>query len=444
MKNKGFTLIELLAVIIIIGVIAVITIPKIKDSLESSKKNVAQTSAYGYKKAINEYILNQELSKSKIKLDGIYNINNEGILYNEETEYNFDNEGKKPKNGVLIYSQNELVSGCLTIDKYKVNFQNGEVVNTEKGACQYERILTRPERIPQYASAYIEEVEDLNITESGIYSVSSLNSQMNYSEELPTAGWVSIVYDEANGNWVWKYSIKYRDGEVITYNGTSQSSSTQLASEPDVVLIAGTNAKTAGEEIAIGTEHFYIMENTGTKIIALAKANLNVGTYKNANLTEGIQGEVGINYNVIFSATDFWRNYEATSSPYVKLEYRIGNTTYANIYDPENYGGAPGENNYSVAYYVVDYVDYLNEEHSSLNITGRLLTKNEYASYKTNYQSILESQKFWLGVGSVNKVGSSFVANIQRADNASVAFTTNTNSTNPGVRPVIEINVSNI
>ncbi len=441
MKNKGFTLIELLAVIIIIGVIAVITIPKIADSLETSKKNVAQTSAYGYKKAINEYILNQELSKSKIKLDGIYNINNEGNLYNEETEYSFDNEGKKPKNGVLVYSQNELVSGCLTIDKYKVNFQNGEVVNTEKGSCQYERILTRPERIPQYASAYIEEVEDLNITESGIYSVSSLNSQMNYSEELPTAGWVSIVYDEANGNWVWKYSIKYRDGEVITYNGTSQSSSTQLASEPDVVLIAGTDAKTAGDEIAIGTEHFYIMENTGTKIIALAKANLNIGNGKNNNLPEGIQGEVGKKYGTYFSETAYWVNFEATASPYVLQQYRIGNTALADIYDPINYAGEPGTSNYSIAYYVVNYINYLNTNYSSLNITARLLTKDEYAAYKTNYQSRLESQRFWLGTGYASKSNDVVKGYVYTKDNSS---TVGKSQTTYGTRPVIEINISNI
>lgn len=442
MKNKGFTLIELLAVIIIIGVIAVITIPKIADSLETAKKNVAQTSAYGYKKTINELILNKELEKNKIKLQGEYNINDDGNIYNENTEYTIDNKGKKPKNGVLIYDQNELVSGCLTIDKYRVTFENGEVISTEKGTCEYDKILTRIEKLPQQTDDYIVAVEDADINESGIYSVSELNNLITYEGELPTNGWVSLVYDEINGNWVWKYSIKYRENEVISYDGTNQTSSSQLASEPDLTLIAGTNAKTAGDEIAIGTEHFYIMENTGTKIIALAKANLNVGANKNTNLTEGIQGEAGQRYAVKFVDTEFWINPEATASPYVLPEYRIGTTgSTANVYDPINYAGEPGTSNYSIAYYVVNYINYLNTNYSSLNVTGRLLTKNEYAAYKTNYQSRLESQNFWLGTGYGAK-SNNVVKGYVYTQNASSM--PGTSQSSYGVRPVIEINTSNI
>ena len=48
MKNKGFTLIELLAVIIVLGLIAIITVPKINDQIEQSKKNLSKTSAASY------------------------------------------------------------------------------------------------------------------------------------------------------------------------------------------------------------------------------------------------------------------------------------------------------------------------------------------------------------------------------------------------------------
>ena len=39
MNEKGFTLVELLAVIIILGVLAIITVPMIMGNVEESKKN---------------------------------------------------------------------------------------------------------------------------------------------------------------------------------------------------------------------------------------------------------------------------------------------------------------------------------------------------------------------------------------------------------------------
>ena len=53
MKKKGFTLIELLAVIVIISIILVITVPKILNVIENSQKQASIDSAYGYIKSIN-------------------------------------------------------------------------------------------------------------------------------------------------------------------------------------------------------------------------------------------------------------------------------------------------------------------------------------------------------------------------------------------------------
>ena len=204
MNKKAFTLIELLAVIIIIGVIAIITIPKVKDSLENSKKNIVKASAYGYKKAINQYILEQEMNKNKVKLQGTYNIDNNGNLYNESIEYSVSNDGKKPKSGVLVYNQNELVSGCITIDKYKITFQNGEVISAEKGTCEYDRMSTptelqRQEDIKMLAASYITSLQQSEYEGSGIVELSNVRSYVNYNMEPPSSGWISLLYNEING-----------------------------------------------------------------------------------------------------------------------------------------------------------------------------------------------------------------------------------------------------
>lgn len=443
MNKKAFTLVELLAVIIIIGVISVITIPKIQQTLEKTKKDIVKTSANGYIRTIEEYLLNEKMNLKKTNLNGTYNINSDGVLYNSDQEYNIQIKGKKPINGTLTYNKNELVSGCLTIDKYKVMFERGELNNIIKGTCNYAKLPTRDEVLPTLASEYIESIESLELTQSGIYSVPTLNNQTSYANEKPSDGWVSIVYDATNGNWAWKYSLKYRENEVVSYNSANQTKSTQLMQQPEVVLIAGTNAKTAGDEIAISNEHFYILENTGTKIIALAKSNLNVGYYKSTNLTEGIQGEANTAYGVPFSRIEYWINTEATESPYVLSQYRYNNYDMGNVYDPDNYAGEPGENDYSLAYYILNYVDYLNGQHPSLNVTGRLLKQDEYATYKVNYQTILELQQFWLGTATTTILNNARRGLIYTKDLSSTTFSYSERNAYHGVRPVIEISTSN-
>ncbi len=64
MRKKGFTLIELLAVIIILGVIALITTPIVMSSINDAKKNSFKNSAYGVIKSIN--LKTMALSRKKI------------------------------------------------------------------------------------------------------------------------------------------------------------------------------------------------------------------------------------------------------------------------------------------------------------------------------------------------------------------------------------------
>jgi len=135
MKNKGFTLVELLAVIVILGIIAVITIPKINEQVESSKSKAVKSSALSYKKTIDEYILHKQMNKDEITLNGTYTVTNQGKLTQNTTTINITFDGEKPKGGSLTYSNNELVEGCITMNKYKVEFENGEFKSIIKGSC---------------------------------------------------------------------------------------------------------------------------------------------------------------------------------------------------------------------------------------------------------------------------------------------------------------------
>ena len=105
-KNKGFTLIELISVIILMGVIALITVPIIKDTIESAREKNFKNSALGLIEAANEYYLNSKLTGD----------------YFEETEF-------KVNNGKMVSGDKELsFNGKVPVgDSYVKIKANGDV-----------------------------------------------------------------------------------------------------------------------------------------------------------------------------------------------------------------------------------------------------------------------------------------------------------------------------
>ena len=105
-KSKGFTLIELISVIILMGVIALITVPIIKDTIESSREKNFKNSALGLIEAANEYYLSSKLN---------------GELF-EEIEF-------KVNNGKMVSGDKELsFNGKVPVgDSYVKIKSNGDI-----------------------------------------------------------------------------------------------------------------------------------------------------------------------------------------------------------------------------------------------------------------------------------------------------------------------------
>ena len=57
MKNKGFTLVELLGVIVLLGILGVVIIPKVGDSITNSKETAYITQEEQIKKAANDFLV---------------------------------------------------------------------------------------------------------------------------------------------------------------------------------------------------------------------------------------------------------------------------------------------------------------------------------------------------------------------------------------------------
>ena len=137
MKNmkKGFTLIELLAIIVILAVIAVITVPIILNIIENAKKGAATNSALGYKDAIQKYYASKLFDDNGFKLQGEFDIDNNGAISNDLENHPIAFSGTIPSGGYATIENGKLISGCVQINEYAVRFENGAVSTTKKENC---------------------------------------------------------------------------------------------------------------------------------------------------------------------------------------------------------------------------------------------------------------------------------------------------------------------
>lgn len=232
-KKKGFTLIELLAIIVILAIIAVITVPIILNIVDNAKEKAAVDSAYGYKDSIANSYLSSLLNDSDQVLNGTYTISN-GNLNGNSIPFS----GTAPTNGSLTYQNNKLVSGCLTIDGYKVQFQNGKF-EASKGECSgiQETVLYY-----SYDSVY-----------DGDYQTSKVPE--------PDSSWTFYVKETVQAG-VNSYAMRYTFEEQIQQGG---SFDTQSECEALMSTIIPTEYWEALEASCVEIEGKTIVETCGVE-----------------------------------------------------------------------------------------------------------------------------------------------------------------------------------
>ena len=101
MKKKGFTLIELLAVIVILGIITVIAVPKVLDIITKSKESASSSSIKLVKDAIKTQIASSDLT---------------GPIFTKETDgcYLFDFDDQASGNAKTLEIKNkDKISGSI-------------------------------------------------------------------------------------------------------------------------------------------------------------------------------------------------------------------------------------------------------------------------------------------------------------------------------------------
>ena len=125
MKNKGFTLMELLAVVVILAVIALISIPLIRGIVQKSKKGAAESSAYGYIDAVEKAIILNQINSNPELVDGEYE-----LPINDT--YKVQVKGELPTSGNLTITKSKVASATMCINNYIVKYEDNKAKVIQK------------------------------------------------------------------------------------------------------------------------------------------------------------------------------------------------------------------------------------------------------------------------------------------------------------------------
>ena len=347
MKNKrGFTLIELLAVIIILGILMIIAIPSvtkyINDSRKSAYVDTAKEIVSGTRNKVNDGKL------------GMYDTN---TTYYIPVDYIKTENASKSPYGEFVQAYVGVVYDGNGYKYYWIS-----VDETGQGVDK----VTLADKLDE----------------------DDIKSDLNASEIESTVkttgigGRQKILILDENGNWTGEFNADNKiseDGGVIVYPVGKTESTLEV-----------------GDIVTIGTEDFYVLNNTDSELKLLARYNLKVGTD---------YGDGGV---VLHEHTPSEEGYGRQSSEARGRPYDGGNSICAVAFSSTAYWeGQTGEgkkypdnyvydSNSAIYPYLENYKTYL--EGFGITPEVRLLGKNDQRPlFDHGKTDILYTTSFWRG-----------------------------------------------
>jgi len=118
-KEKGFTLVELIAVIILLGIIALIAIPTVNELLKEARMSAFEDTAYGLVRAGTLYYQKQELRDEVTS----------NITFTFPEATGLEVSGKKPSSGTMIVDIDGNVQLAVSNGRYcaRKGFKDSEI-----------------------------------------------------------------------------------------------------------------------------------------------------------------------------------------------------------------------------------------------------------------------------------------------------------------------------
>lgn len=132
--KKGFTLIELLAVIVILAIIALIATPMILGVIDTARKGAAESSAYGYLEAIENYQVMSQVTNTNATVFDLTKPVNQLNNY-------VDLKGEKPSTGYITFDKGKIVDYQLQFGEYLVKY-NATTAKAEASVEQFQGLGT--------------------------------------------------------------------------------------------------------------------------------------------------------------------------------------------------------------------------------------------------------------------------------------------------------------
>ncbi|MDD3049325.1 MAG: prepilin-type N-terminal cleavage/methylation domain-containing protein [Bacilli bacterium] len=134
MKNnkKGFTLIELLAVIVILSIVALISVPMILGVIEKAKIGSAESGALGYLDGFEKQMITNLANGKDEFTDGTYSVD-EKDTKTFVSKNNISLKGTKPSKGKVVVENGNITHAELCVTGYAITY-NGSKANYDKNA----------------------------------------------------------------------------------------------------------------------------------------------------------------------------------------------------------------------------------------------------------------------------------------------------------------------
>ena len=146
-KNQGFTLIELLAVVVILAIVALISVPLIMNVIDGARKGALQNTAYGIAEA-GKYAFTNEVIKDGSASFTAYTYEN-GVETSSPAGKSLSYKGEKPKTGTILINSKGDIAMSVYNGKYcaEKGFDDVEVTVSEKTEtdCKLVEALTEVE-----------------------------------------------------------------------------------------------------------------------------------------------------------------------------------------------------------------------------------------------------------------------------------------------------------